>query len=313
MPRAQGNDLCEIFGYAPDDTSDVSRKQWKSQECPFVGGCCIKHSHPQQDGKLIVYGTCSVANRTRSNGLEEVIICPQRLYADNYKTLRSCIRDAVGRELPIFLFNEFTQKKKHKELPSDCYVLFGKNCGKEISLSNPGVIELSLDWVMVRVVSGKLHSIIPCEVQSIDITGNYRDVWAAYSKELARVPNSEHGMNWANVWKRLIPQLILKAAVASTSKLCLSGLYFVVPDRVFQQFEKIVGTVAPVKEPGEGVMTVMTYNLGNKITNGQIRSLNPVRTVRMRATEFAKSFASGSQLPLGTQLDSKVAALLASL
>ena len=61
MPRARGNDLCEIFGYAPDDTSDNARKQWKSQECPFVSGVCIKHSHPQ-DGKVIVYGTCSVTN-----------------------------------------------------------------------------------------------------------------------------------------------------------------------------------------------------------------------------------------------------------
>ena len=45
--RAQGNDLCELFGYAPDDVSEPARRQWQARSCPFVGGECIKHGHPQ--------------------------------------------------------------------------------------------------------------------------------------------------------------------------------------------------------------------------------------------------------------------------
>lgn len=97
MPRAKGNDLAEIFGYRPDDTSEEARKQWKSQRCPFVDMPCVKHSHPQ-DGEVIVYGTCSVVNRLRDGSKEEVIICPQRLYAEGYKTLRTCMYDATGYE-----------------------------------------------------------------------------------------------------------------------------------------------------------------------------------------------------------------------
>jgi hypothetical protein len=67
---------------------------------------------------------------------------------------------------------------------------------------------------MARMVAGKLKLIIPCEVQSADTTGNYRANWDAYSKELDSIPDSEHGMNWANIWKRLIPQLILKGSIA---------------------------------------------------------------------------------------------------
>lgn len=307
MARASGNDLCEVFGYAPDDTSSTARKQWKSQQCPFVGGTCIKHSHPQADGNLVVYGTCSVTNKTRS-GSEEVIICPQRMYEKNYNTLKMCIKDSAKKEIPVFRYDEYL--KDRKSMPFDYYVLFGQNSGKEISLSNPGVIELSLDWVMARIINGKLDSIIPCEVQSIDITGNYRDVWAAYSTEKNIIPNSKHGMNWANVWKRLIPQLILKSSVASTSKLCKNGIYFIVPERVFQQFEKIVGTVNSVVSSGEGVLTVMTYKLGDTVAKGCIRELKHVKTSRMLATEFAKSFASGKQLPLGTQLDEKIRSML---
>src|SRR6185503_13357926 len=144
-------DLAEIFGYAPDDTTPTARKQWKSQNCPFIGGTCIKHSHPQRGLSLVVYGSCSVANKTRTRGKEEVIICPQRLYAGGYTALRSCILDATGRELPAYVADEYAQRKRTGKLPEDFVVLLGHNTGREVSLSNPGVIQLNLDWVMARV------------------------------------------------------------------------------------------------------------------------------------------------------------------
>jgi hypothetical protein len=312
MARAEKNDLAEIFGYAPDDKTAHARKQWKSQLCPFVGGLCVKHSHPQQDGSVVVYGSCSVLNKTR-NGAEEVIICPQRLYESRYKSLHACIVDAEGGDLPIYPANEYGKIKTSRKLPRDYFVLFGHNCGKEISLSNPGVITISLDWIMARIKNQSLVSLIPCEVQSIDITGNYRAAWDAYSQEKTKIPNSAHGMNWANVWKRLIPQLILKSSIASTSKLCKKGIYFVVPDRVYAQFEKIIGPVRQIDNADNGVLTVMTYSLGPTVPHGQMRKLAHTRTLRMKASEFAKSFASGKQLPLGTQLDQKVLTLLSSL
>ena len=120
-------------------------------------------------------------------------------------------------------------------------------------------------------------------------------------------------MNWANVWKRLIPQLIMKAAIASTSKLCTKGTYFVVPDRVYAQFEKIVGDVSESPAAGPGVLTVMTYDIGPTVPLGEVRPLAHRRTKRMLATEFATSFASGKQMPLGTQLDDSVARVLEAL
>lgn len=313
MARAKGNDLCELFGYAPDDTSQPARKQWKSQKCPFVGGVCIKHSHPQPNGSMVVYGSCSVINKTRSGEKEEVIICPHRLYADNYRALKACIEDATGKKLPAFMAFEYSKLKKENQLPKEYVVLLGHSSGREISLSNPGVIQLSLDWVMVYMKGENPELVIPCEVQSIDITGNYHKNWEAYSKEAAAIPDSRHGMNWANVWKRLIPQLILKSSIAVTSNLCRKGLYFVVPERVYCQFDKIVGSVKSLPEAAHGALNVMTYKLGDPVTSGKIRDLEHIRTVRMKATEFAASFASGKQMPLGTQLDTKIIEVLASL
>lgn len=311
MPRAKGNDLCEIFGYAPDDISETARKQWKSQECPFVGDTCIKHSHPQ-DGKVVIYGSCSVVNKTK-NGADEIIVCAQRLYANGYETLKAVVSDATGVQIPILLANEYSRLKRQDQLPTDCVVLLGRNSGKEIQLSQPDVIQLRLDWVMARMVAGKLKLIIPCEVQSADTTGNYRANWDAYSKELNSIPDSEHEMNWANIWKRMIPQLILKGSIAATSRLSKRGHYFIVPDSVYARFERLIGQVADVASPGKGVMSVMTYRLGNPVPNGSTRPLVLHRTIRMRTTEFAKAFASGKQLPLGTQLDQQVAIALENL
>lgn len=312
LPRASGKDFAEIFGYAPDDTSTPSRRQWKSQDCPFVGGTCIKRINLPGSG-WVVSGACSVANKSKSSGTEEVIICLQRLYANGYESLKACARDAVEGTPPIFLSDEFSRLKKAGDLPEDYVVLLGKNSGGEITLRNTAA-QLSIDWVMARVVSGVLDMVVPCEVQSIDTTGSYRETWQAYSKEKPLIPNSSHGMNWANVWKRLIPQLMLKGAVASTSNLCKQGIYFVLPDRVYVQFEKLVGSVPQVDAPGPGVLTVMTYALGPEVPTGNIRSLVRRRVMRTSIVDFAEAFASGKELlPLGVELDRKVDDTLARL
>ena len=54
-------------------------------------------------------------------------------------------------------------------------------------------------------------------------------------------------------------------------------------------------------------MTVMTYELGPAVPLGEHRALIRKRLIRMLATDFAEAFAAGKQLPLGSQLDAKVA------
>ena len=110
---------------------------------------------------MVVYGSCSVINKTKS-GAEEIIICPQRLYANGYETLKYVVQDAMHTELPLYMADEYSRRKSTKELPNDYIVLLGQRSGKEITLSNPGFIPLNLDWVMVHVVSGKIALVIPC-------------------------------------------------------------------------------------------------------------------------------------------------------
>lgn len=39
------NDIVEIFGYAPNDTSTVCRSLWTLGACPFVETPCSKSNH----------------------------------------------------------------------------------------------------------------------------------------------------------------------------------------------------------------------------------------------------------------------------
>lgn len=318
MPRANGNDLAELFGYAPDDDSDAARKQWKSQKCPFTEDTCIKHSHPQRDGSMVVYGTCSVLNKSSRTGTpEEVIICPNRLYAEKYAVVKACFFDAHGSDkIQIYSAKEFSKRKKRNTLPAECGVLLGKFSNGEIGLTRLGdkTLSLALDWVVVRLQRGTPDLAVPCEVQSIDTTGNYHAAWEAYSSEADEIPDSKHGMNWANVWKRLIPQLILKGVIASASALCHRGGYFVVPARVYREFGKWLGNVPTVTAPAHGVLTVMTYALGKPVPRGSIRSIDHQETVRMNVTDFAKAFGSGQEVKmLGPVLDTKIRAIIDGL
>ncbi len=241
MPRASGKDIVEIFGFSPDDLTAVCRNIWEDEICPFVKSKCTKFNHDQS----IVYGVCSVSERDGS----EVIICPKRLYANNYQTLREVSTDAFGN-IPLYLVGSITSINK---LPEGFVLALGHNSGKEIQVGISGN-KLSMDWVLVRIENQKVQEVAGVEVQSIDITNNYRDIWHAYKNlnestfDKAEIPNSMHGLNWANVHKRLIPQIIRKGQVYSDSKLATKGMYFIVPDQVYHRFENILGDTTPVKK-----------------------------------------------------------------
>lgn len=162
---------------------------------------------------------------------------------------------------------------------------------------------------MAKIENARLVEYTGIEVQSIDITNNYRDNWYAYKNisENAIIPRSEHGMNWANVHKRLIPQIIRKSLIYSRSSFVNSGLYFIVPDIVYKKFEDIIGSDIPlVREKAPDVITVHTYALGDKVSEGRIREIVPVRKIRFKMQDFSDRFVTGPNLPSAEELDAAI-------
>ena len=90
-------DLVEIFGFAADDTTEFARTLWQLGACPFTGRGCIKFNHD----KSITYGTCSA-----TSPYGDLVICPNRLYANNYEIIRRVAEDAFGAAIPFYMFDE---------------------------------------------------------------------------------------------------------------------------------------------------------------------------------------------------------------
>ena len=298
MPIKSKKDIVELFGYAADDTSETARSLWRLGACPFINKSCTKYNHDQ----TIIYGTCTV---TSSFG--DCIICPNRLYANSYQILRDVAKDAFGTDHNFLLYDQYISKRESKD---EFLVALGQNSGKEVKLGRG----LSMDWVIAKVKQGKLLSYVGAEVQSIDITGNYRDAWHAYSQLptfKGTIPSSAHGLNWANVHKRLIPQLIRKGIVYSKSSLCTSGIYFLLPEIVYQKFEEIIGSDIPtLNNGGSDIVTVHTFKLSSKVEKGKMRDLVTVRKLRFKLDEFSKRFISGDSLPSSAELDNAVKLVL---
>ena len=151
------------------------------------------------------------------------------------------------------------------------------------------------------------------EVQSIDITGNYRDAWHGYKNlknSTSAVPASAHGLNWANVHKRLIPQIIRKGVVYSRSKYCKKGLYFVIPEIVYKKFEDVIGSDIPTfNSPKNDTVSVFTYSLG-QTPKGKPRNLDLTRVTRFSLDDFSNRFISGPNLPKPEELDSSIKKIL---
>jgi hypothetical protein len=313
--RARGADISELFGYTPDDRSAIALAFKSNRKCPFVGGTCSKTNHDQSE----IYGVCSVSYGIRSSD-QDIVVCPKRLYVDQYACLREVADHVWGKsEDRGFVIGGSHGDLRSKALKhTSCIVAFGQGSGSEVGFSSGG--SLSIDWVLQRYEKSSAGTLVAkdficVEIQSIDITGNYRDVWAAYmsmndpSKQYS-VPNSGHGLNWANVHKRLIPQLIRKGNVMLHAPRCL-GLCFVLPDAVFRKFEEVLPSLETQKiRPKDGGISVFTYVLGPMPTPGSIRTLINNRTVHYNIQDVALAFIAPSEPGLGERVDKQVAKLL---
>jgi hypothetical protein len=306
--RAFGQDIVELFGYSPDDTSQAAKDAFHSSDCPFVQGSCSKTNHDCS----IVYGTCSV---TTGKQKQEAIICPKRLYAEGYRTLYDA-SSSVWPGINLIIGGSMETLIRSALEHDECAIAFGQNSGKEISIDSNG--KLSMDWIIQRYIksNGNLTPVdfIGIEVQSIDITGNYRENWQAYydlkiGVNRDQIPNAGHGLNWANVHKRLIPQIIRKGNIYSQSARC-AGFFFLLPDLVYSRFESVLGTIKEQETPSKNSLSVITYELGTISHPGNIRQLERKRTKHHLLDDIARSFISNSGPDVASRLDRALIGLI---
>lgn len=216
--------IAEFFGYRAEDRSPQAREAIREQLCPFIGRQCTKTL--SRSG--IPSGVCAL--RQKTTGSPVVICCPNRLYAANYAILRNVAHRAFGSSLPLYPYR--TARERAAETGGSIAV-FGKGWGGELHLpQRKGSGSYFVDWVLARLDElGNLVEFTAAEVQTIDTTGSYQQARARLLG-LGEVVADTVGLNWENVNKRIIPQLIYKGQVLQREEICKAGLFFISPKPV---------------------------------------------------------------------------------
>ena len=278
--------LCpvELFGYAPEDNSDAAIAVRASSTCPFVGRQCIKKF---KSG--LVSGACTL--KPTNSG--PVICCPNRMYAEDYKVLLDVAIDAFGSGMRLC--------RAPSEAAGDGrdVVVFGKHWGKELRLPN----RLSgggyfVDWILARLEPARaLAEFVAIELQTMDTTGSYEAQVHRYLKTGTVLPDKQSNINWENVSKRILPQIIYKGHVLRQEPLCRKGMYFICPAPVYERIlARLGGALRPYHQQ-PGALTFRRYDLGSAVPAGNVRVLEFKGQATTTVDQIALAFTSPSNLP----------------
>ncbi len=236
--------IAEFFGYAASDKSDEALSTAARKNCPFLGNFCVKTLSRDK----IISGVCAL--RQKTPGSPNVICCPIRLYAENYKMLYEIAYKAFHQQQNLYAGRVAVDKARQE---GGAIAVFGKGWGGELRLpQRKGLGSYFVDWVLARLdANGELAELTAIEVQTIDTTGSYGNAQRALTESRDLIPDTA-GLNWENVSKRIIPQIIYKGQVLQREDLCRSGLYLVCPKPVYQRIiDRLGGTDKLPKFPSQ--------------------------------------------------------------
>ena len=284
-----GSRIIEFFGYAPDDISDAAKDARNNLHCPFIHTSCQKTLN---DG--LISGACTLKPATSG----PVICCPIRLYANDYSVLLDIAKMAFGPDIEIFSGDG----AKHAAIApgKSKVIVFGKRWGKELRLPSRagGGGSYYVDWVLALLNSNdELEEFIAVEVQSIDTTGNYRAERLAYLAGKEFLGKTTAGLNWENVSKRILPQLIYKGHVLRGERLCKKGLFFICPLPVCTKIRERLGDKLNEYEMQPGSLTLVWYDIGPLSQEGHIRTLEMLGTFTTTVDQIALAFTAPNNLP----------------
>lgn len=273
------SEIWEFFGYRANDKTSAARDFSDRNICPITKSLCEKTFN---DG--VVSGVCSIKPMTSP----PVICCPNRLYSENYRFLK---------DIALLVFESDAELKPGKEAlkyvadtGKDCIAVFGKRWGGELRLpQKSGVGGYFVDWVLAKLgAGGDLVEFVAVEVQTIDTTGNYRNGFEEL-RQSRNIVKTTAGLNWENVSKRILPQLIYKGQVLQREHLCRKGLFFVCPTPVYEHVvQRLGGEAALVKyalQPAS--ITFLVYDYDNKASAAE-GEIYPVRQMLRHTTTVYK-------------------------
>ena len=287
--------ILELFGYAPDDNSKAAIDARTQQRCPSIGGLCSKQIGSASN--RIRSGVCTLADK---NG-EPVIICPIRLYADEYSLL-STVAKLAFRVGTVDLVDGRRIADHTARRNTNLVAVFGKGWGGEIRVPGRPLLgrkssSFFVDWVLARLdTKKKLVEFAALEVQTMDTIGSYRAEREAILNGVEHNGKSA-GPNWENVNKRILPQLIYKGNLLERESLCQSGLFFACPDAVYGKIMDRLGSELADYPLKNNSLTFIPMRLCERIRTGVPRSLKALTPKTTTIQQVQIAFSSPTNLP----------------
>jgi hypothetical protein len=215
------------------------------------------------------------------------------MYADEYRVLLDVARDAFGDGVRLC-------RSKNDQIKDGLDVMvFGKRWGKELRLSNRSKRgSYFVDWVLALLKpNGTLSQFVAMELQTMDTTGSYESAVRALLAGDRDPDPSKAGINWENVNKRILPQLIYKGHVLRQEPLCAKGLYFVCPSPVYARIVERLGGDLRQYPPQPGALTFLWYDLIGPTSSGNSTPLALGGRLTTTVDQVAMAFTAPKNLP----------------
>jgi hypothetical protein len=224
-----------------------------------------------------------------------VICCPNRLYADDYRILRDVAEVSFGARVRLIP----GQRVAHVKHDGRYVAVFGQRWGRELRLpQRMGRGAYFVDWVLALINrDGRLREFVAVEIQAIDTTGNYRAERNAYARGQDYEAYSEAGLNWENVSKRILPQIIYKGHVLRREPLCTKGLFFISPTPVYERIRERLGGEMLAIHLQPGALTLRWYNVGAEAPAAHMRPLVHEGQYTTTVDQVALAFTAPANLP----------------
>ncbi len=292
-------EVFEWFGNPLSDQTAAVEGLRTRAHCPYIDAPCTKSFN---DGSPS--GACSVL----TNNAGVVPICPKRLYSESYLTLSDVARLAFGRDAMLVHPRSLSDVGPKQNL----IVALGQGSGREVRLpGRRGKGQFSVDWVLCRLDADRqLQDFVAVEVQTIDTTGTYRPEVVQYRTGLRQNLKSKAGLNWENVNKRILPQLIFKGHVLRRETLCTKGLFFICPSAVYHRIQERLGdSLMSYTNLQPGSITFMWYDIDVK-NGGRLRQAGHFTST---IDQVAIAFTSPRDLPDAGVYQKQIEAVIASL
>jgi Restriction endonuclease NotI len=219
---SQKRAIAEILGVAPDY---LEKGAIQNGQCPFLGSKCIKSS-PKSSG---AYPVCSVWQGI--NPQRAVVVCPKRFLQ------AQIIQDAIRYCWP--------------GLPPT-----NPKVAKEVKLEGLGFVDLVI--ADVNPETTKVVNFLSIELQALDITGSVHPEFMTIVHNDQRTSQNSYGLNFANVKKRYVTQLIQKGFFHHHWN---SKIVAVVQDILFEYLRKSMSfDLLPIESSNANVV-FMTYRM----------------------------------------------------